>query len=65
MAQNMLPPGLGAKLKDLVSILEQREMVERPASGSFELKVNHDEALWYVAYSTVAEAVAVDPSRNK
>jgi hypothetical protein len=65
MTPKVLPPGLGAKLKELVSMLEQREIVERPVTGSFELKINNDEALWFVAYKTAAETVTIDPLGDK
>ena len=49
-----LPPGVAEKVKDLVKELETHEghiHADRPG-GEIELKINEDDALWYVAYKT-------------
>lgn len=52
-----LPPGAVDKLKALIGELEAQERDKSRAApgGEIELKVNIDEALWYVAYKTTAE----------
>lgn len=55
-----LPPDISAKLIELVKELEAREGLEqhrgldRSQGGEIELKINQDEALWYVAYKTTS-----------
>lgn len=52
-----LPEGITGRLKDLIRELEQRERpeTEGAAAGQIELSISENEALWFVAYRTVAE----------
>jgi hypothetical protein len=51
-----LPPGIAERLIALVSELEAKEREKaRVEGGEIELKVNMDEALWFVAYRTAAQ----------
>jgi len=53
-----LPPGVGEKLRALIGELETQERDKArtaEAGGEVELKLNIDQAEWFVAYKTVAE----------
>ena len=52
-----LPVGIMGRIKTLIGELEggESDMKSRADSGTIELTVSEDEALWYVSYKTVAE----------
>lgn len=49
-----LPADVSKKLIEIIKELEESEGLERPEGGEIELKINKDEALWYVAYKTMS-----------
>lgn len=52
-----LPEGITKKLRSLITELEEEEsrIKDRSETGTIELKISEDEALWYVAYKTAAQ----------
>lgn len=47
-----LPADISKKLNEILKELEESEGLDRSKGGEIELKINQDEALWYVAYKT-------------
>ena len=55
MAREQLPKNFSKRLRDLISELEEAESSEQTGDAEIELKLNEAQALWYVAYRTLAQ----------
>ncbi|WP_171456361.1 MULTISPECIES: hypothetical protein [Acinetobacter] len=49
-----LPADVSKKLSEIIKELEESEGLERSEGGEIELKINKDEALWFVSYKTMS-----------